>query len=493
MMQNRGRLFFIAIISIALSACAKVPLATAPAAEREAIAANLMRDISVLASDEFGGRMPGTDGEDLTVAFLIDGMQSAGLTSGTNDPGSAWRAPVALVGSKPSGSEISFQIGDETIAVTNEMGTAYTSANRILVDSSQMIFVGFEAGSIDQESIAGKVVVMLDEPGATQSRRAALIDAEPAAIIIVVEDAARMAFFKRIFDRESMGLASEEQKRLTAFVTRSAMVAANGEDHWDALVEEAASGGFSAGPLEATVSISATSDRREFTSSNVLGLLPGSMPGSGAVLLMGHWDHLGDCGDQQAGDLICNGAVDNASGIAVMMELSRRLNAAGPHDRDIYVLATSAEEAGLLGAKAFVNAPPIPLDTIVAAFNFDTAAVAPSGSPVGFVGEGRTPLDPIILDVMDQGGRELGNRDFAEEFVRRQDGWALLEQGVPAVFLSTAFSSQIVLGPYLSEDYHRPSDEIADIELGGAIDDLLLHQELVRRFASTAEYPLTER
>ncbi len=488
-MKPVGRCLTLALTCLALSACAKVPLATVPAAEREIIAGNLMRDIAVLSSDEFGGREPGTLGEDRTVTFLIDEMQAAGLTSGTNDPGSAWRAPVDLVSSAPSDHAIAYSLGDERIAVDPASGAAFTSANRLLVDNAQMIFVGFEADSIEPESIAGKVVVMLGESGASPGRRNRLFQAGPAAIITVVEDDAAIADLSVSFGREQMILASEEEKRLTAFVTHESMRQANGASHWDALVEEAGSGAFSPGPLEATVSIDAMSTRREFSSSNVVGLMRGSVPGSGAVLLLAHWDHLGECGSDGARDLICNGAVDNASGIAVMLELTRRLSAAGPHDRDIYILATSAEEAGLLGAKAFVSAPPIPLDTIVAAFNFDTAAVAPAGSAVGFVGEGRTPLDPIILDVMDKGARELGNRDFAEQFVRRQDGWALLEEGVPAVFLSTAFSSQIVLGPYLSDDYHQPSDEIANIELGGAIDDLLLHQELVRRFASTTEYP----
>jgi hypothetical protein len=488
-MTMRGRIatrLIMAAAFLTLSACAKVPLATVPAPERAAIAANLTRDINVLASDEFGGREPGTDGETRTVAYLIEQLQSAGLTSGTNDPGSAWRAPVALVNTAPSGSDITFEIGGENIAVGSDQGAAFTTARRLLIGRGQMIFVGFEADSIDPESIEGKVVVMLGEPGASAARRAQLFGANPSAIITVVEDETAIEQVGRGYRRENVILASEEQKRLSGFVTHDAMRAANGEAHWNALVEEAGTDSFSPGPLEATVSMEAMSNRREFTSSNVIGLLPGAVPGSGAVFLLAHWDHLGACGDQD--DLICNGAVDNASGIAVMLELTRRLAASGPHDRDIYVLATSAEESGLLGAKAFAAAPPIALESVIAAFNFDTSAIAPSGSVVGFVGEGRTPLDQVILEVMAASGRELGDREFAESFVRRQDGWALLERGVPAVFLSTAFSSQITLGPYLARDYHRPSDEIGAIELGGAIDDLLLHQALVERIANTALY-----
>ena len=482
-----GRLCFVATAALALSACVTATTAaTAPDLEREAIAANLLRDINVLASDEFSGRKPGTDGETRTVAFLIDKMQSAGLTSGTNDPGSAWRAPVDLVSTAPGSSEITFQTEGQTVPVGPEQGAAFTSASRLLIGDNPMIFVGFESDSVDPETIAGKVVVMLGEPGSSPARRAQLFRPGPAAIITVVEDDAAIANAKRGFSRERVILASEERNRLTAFVTHSVMRQINGEAHWNALVAEAALDSFSPGPLEATVSIDAMSNRREFTSSNVLGLLPGTVPGTGAVLLLAHWDHLGECG--AADDLVCNGAVDNASGVAVMLELTRRLAASGPHDRDIYVLATSAEESGLLGAQSFAESPPIPLASIVAAFNFDTSAIAPSGSAVGFLGEGRTVLDPVILEVLEASGRRLGSRAFAERFVRRQDGWALLERGVPAVFLSTAFSSEIVLGPYLAENYHRPSDEVGRIELGGAIDDLLLHQALVERIANTALY-----
>jgi len=89
---------------------------------------------------------------------------------------------------------------------------------------------------------------------------------------------------------------------------------------------------------------------------------------------------------------------------------------------------------------------------------------------------------------MQDAGRQLGDGDYANRFIRRQDGWALLQKGVPSVLVSTSFASEIVLGPYLSGNYHRASDEIESIELGGAIDDLLLHEELIKRIANTATY-----
>jgi hypothetical protein len=490
---NALRFLALSFALLVLAACAAAP-APAPLvsdAEVEAIRANLARDIAILASDEFGGRKPGTPGEERTVDFIIERLEAAGLVSGTNDPGSAWRAPVALVATTPQASGLSFEMGRRGVLIPDEEGVAFTSRRRVLVQAgpdlgSEVVFVGREGEGIPLETAAGQILVMLGEPGASPQRREALFAKNPVAILTVVEDEAAIAAVREASARESIHLASEEQVRLSAFVTRDAMARVLGEEAWRALEERAGDGNFEPVALPARLTIEATSRRREFTSSNVVGVLPGKRPEAGAVLLMGHWDHLGECA--AAPDPICNGAVDNASGIASLLELARRLAASGPHDRDIYVLATSAEEQGLLGAKAFAENPPLPLSSIVAAFNFDTVAVAPAGTRLGFVGQGRTALDGIVLDALAERGRSTGDPDFAESFLARQDGWALLEKGVPAVLLSSAFASREVLGPYLSSDYHRASDEPEEIELGGAIEDLLLHEDLVRRLADAEAY-----
>ncbi|QIQ85916.1 M20/M25/M40 family metallo-hydrolase [Erythrobacter sp.] len=478
----------------ALAACASAP-PPAPLvsdAEIAAIRANLTRDIAVLASDEFGGRKPGTPGEAKTVDFLIGQLEAAGLVSGTNDPGSAWRAPVDLIATSPQASGLSFEIGERGVLIPDEEGAAFTTRRRVLVQAgpdlgSEVVFVGRESDSITREVAAGQILVMLGEPGVSPQRRAALFALDPVGIVTVVEDEKSIAATRRAYGRERLLLASEEEVRLSAFVTAGAMERVLGKEAWRALEKGADEPGFEPVTIPARLTIEATSKRREFASSNVIGLLPGTKPEAGAVLLLGHWDHLGECGE--APDPICNGAVDNASGIAALLELARRLAASGPHERDIYVLATSAEEAGLLGAKAFAENPPLPLDAIIAAFNFDTVAVAPAGTPVGFIGAGRTPLDKPVLDLLAERGRTTGDPAFAEAFLRRQDGWALLEKGVPAVLVSSAFASRDVLGSYLRSDYHRPSDEPGALELGGAIEDLLLHEELVRRLADTTLTP----
>ncbi len=221
-------------------------------------------------------------------------------------------------------------------------------------------------------------------------------------------------------------------------------------------------------------------------------MIPGAAPGSGAVLLLAHWDHLGECRPPIAADRICNGAVDNASGLAVMLELARRLKAGAPLERDVYVLATTAEEAGLLGARAFTKAPPLPLTSIVAGFNLDMPALAPAGSPVGYIGRGQGRLDTVILSQIALSGRVEGDIALAASFVQRQDGWVLQQQGVPTVLLSSTYGSRDILNPFLASGYHSPGDNGAEIELGGAIEDLLLHERLIRLLADPARYPAPE-
>lgn len=494
-MMTLGRLFLAGLLCAGIAACATTPPLPGPHVERDAAAARMMRDIEVLASNEFRGRKPGTPGEERTVSYLISRMQAIGLQSGTNDPGSAWRAPVELVSTQPLDHTITVRTANRTSTLPLRASAAYSLVRRVLIDGVEVVFVGDGTRDIAPDQMAGRIVVLEQESRdpAVQER---IFAANPAAVLAVLPGEEALDRARARFERERLLLASHESDRLSAFVTRDALAKALPSGEWDRLVTNAAAPEFRFEVMAATIAIDVRSARREFTSSNVIGLIPGEVRGSGAVLLMAHWDHLGECAPRTP-DPICNGAVDNASGLALMLELGARLKASGPHDRDIYLLATSAEEAGLLGAKAFVDAPPLPLESITAAFNFDSVAVAPAGGNFGFVGEGRTRLDPLIQEVVTKRGVELGNREYAESFLQRHDGWVLLEAGVPSVLISTAFASEIVLGPYLSTRYHSPNDEVRGtdgkgLEMGGAVDDLLLHEELVTRLADAPNAPATD-
>ncbi|WP_066553859.1 M28 family peptidase [Croceicoccus bisphenolivorans] len=242
--------------------------------------------------------------------------------------------------------------------------------------------------------------------------------------------------------------------------------------------------------------VSYSRNGRTLDTYNFIARLPGSEPQAGAVLVMAHWDHLGYGSRCRANgdDRICNGAVDNASGLAMLIEIARTL-AQGPQlDRDVYFLATGGEEDGLRGASAFVSDPPVPLENFVAAFNLDTEGIAPAGAPAVVLA---TP-DPattdklmrIISGTAHEQGVELVPPDGRNrKFLRRQDGWVFDAEGIPAVLISTAFAQKERLSSYMRGRYHRADDEAAFVELGGAADMVRFHAALVTRVADPARMP----
>lgn len=229
--------------------------------------------------------------------------------------------------------------------------------------------------------------------------------------------------------------------------------------------------------------------RGSFKAYNVVGRAPGRAPDGRAVVIMAHYDHLGLCMPEGSADRICNGAVDNASGVAALIAVAERV-AKMKLDRDVWFVATSAEEWGLLGARAFADSPPFPLPTVIAGFNLDTIAVAPKGAPVAMVAAEGSRLAELVQAAALAMGRAWDGDDEAASFLRRQDGWALAQRGVPMIMAGGSFSDVKMLNAFLASTYHGPNDELRpETELGGAVDDSNLHVELVRRAASRSILP----
>jgi hypothetical protein len=494
-MTFKRSLFLLLLALLAACAPAAPRLASVTPEDRAAIAARLEADIAALSSDAMAGREPGTPGGRDAAAWIEQRMTEVGLVSGTNDPGSYWRLPVDLLSVQPESAQLALGQGKRRVVVPASDAAVFTPRRRALAFGGPgtgvpVVFVGYGDGSVLGDALAGAVAVMLAEPGRDGERRDALFRQRATAVLTVVPDGDALTAVRAVAAHPRLQLASEERDNLAAYITDTAFAEVIGTRRWKAWKAEAQDSAFTPIELNLAVSIEATSDRREFVSQNIIGMIPGSAPGSGAVLVLGHWDHLGECGAPGAADRICNGAADNAGGIALMLELARVLKAGPPLGRDIYFLATTAEEPGLLGIRAFVKNPPVPLESIVAAFNFDMMAVAPAGSPVGFIGRGQSAaLDTAVMAALSRNRRALGDQSLADSFLMRQDGWALVQAGVPTVLLSSTYGARAILDPFIAARYHQPSDEVAGIELGGAIDDLLLHEDLIRLIADPARYP----
>ena len=471
------------------------PLAAASRQDKAAaqLRLELLGHITELASDAYAGREPGTEGEAKTLRYIGQHWSDSGLVSGTNDPGHPWFAPVTLVGRQPDTHRAVFSRKGKRVYVPQNQVLVITSGKRALIENAPLVFVGRGAVIPARADLAGRVALLLDGGRDDSTRQNALLAAGASGVLTVLDGDRSLENVAARRGREGYALAGAELGGdIDAFITAPALggVLAGSKLTLAGLRAAATAPAFASTPLDLAVSLEATSRETRIHTHNVIGKLPGKRPDLGAVLLVAHWDHFGTCAQPPAEHLICNGAIDNASGVAVLIEVARRL-AKGPQlDRDVYFLATTAEELGLLGAQAFAENPPIPLAQFVAAFNIDSVALTGTGQPFGVVGKGLTGLDPQIVAVAKQQKKKLVLDEKANAYVKRQDGWALLQHDVPAVMVSSSWSDLALVERFFETDYHRPSDVVKPgIELGGAADDVEFLSALVRWFGDPKKVP----
>ncbi len=461
---------------------------------------DLRPHIEVLASDAFEGREPGTEGERKTTAYISEQWAKAGLKPAATD--GSWLDPVKLIRRGPGTAEVAFFARGEKLRFADDEIILIGREPNYTASKLPIWFAGYgvDAGGKAAADVAGKAVLILadrpafgaDEMKSIRARREALIAAGAEAVIAIGGEQAEYPAIRRQLLSRPLNLVSREKRAALEGVVGArfvvAMVTAAGGD-WDKLRKSADAADYVGTGLGVTGDFNVTTEVDAFDSSNVIGKLPGKKPASGAVMYMGHWDHLGICRPEGAEDRICNGAVDNASGIAVMTEVARMLSK-NKHDRDIYFVATTAEESGLLGAYSFTEKPVVALDKIIVALNIDTIAIAPRGAKVAIIGRGTTPFDDVIEKVSKKAKRNIEESTEANAFIRRQDGWALSQKGVPALMVGGSFADGALLEAFLSDDYHGPDDELTDAtELGGAAEDAMLHVALGKHFASTRKQP----
>lgn len=488
------------LLALALAPAALDPAeAAAPRVKRDlALEADMLAHIQILASDEFDGREPGTEGEAKTLRYLGKQWFDLGLVSGTNDPGHPWFAPVTLVAREPAGSAAVFTRKGRRIFLPPNTVLMLTSGSRALVENAPLLFVGkaSKADLLARSELAGRVVVLLDAGERDSERQNALLKAGASAVLTVLDDGRTLPQVAARRQRSGYALASDMLGGdLEGFIDAAAFdrLATIAGTSLTALQQAAADPAFVPRPLDLAATLEATTRETTIRTHNLIGKIEGRRPDQGAVLFMAHWDHFGQCAEPPAEHLICNGAIDNASGVAALTEVARFLSRMPPSDRDIYFVATTAEELGLLGAEAFAENPPLPLKQVVAAFNIDTVAIAPAGTPFAIVGKGMTRLDPQIAAAAKAFKRPLVSGDEANVYIKRQDGWALLQHDVPAVMVTTAYGDLKRLEAFFDSDYHRPTDVVKPgIELGGAAQDVGFLVQLGRWFADAKRVPLVK-
>lgn len=482
----------------------------------ERIAAHLQ----TLASDAFEGRRPGTRGDSLTVAYLERVLAQAGLRPAGTAGGWRQEVSLALVG---AAGELVRRLDDHehTFATGTEVAVQ-AGSGALRLANAEAVFVGhgIDAGTgawddYKGADVRGKVVVMLQgTPGsaewrdsgaqlpaggklraATERGAAAVITVAPAASVASAAASAR----RGVIRVDTVGGGPSGVPSLLLDAAAFARFAGTGDD-LEALAARAGRAGFRPEPLPGQVDLVVAPHRLPFTSPNVLGMVPGRDPAlrDEVVVVTAHWDHLGR-DTALAGDQVFNGALDNASGTSAALEMARALAAGPAPRRSVLFLFTTAEEAGLLGARWYAARPLHPLAHVVAVVNADFVAPWGLGAEMTQIGSGYSSLDTVYAAAATARGRRIIPDPMPEQqFFRRSDHYAFVERGIPAIANGpgndypgiAADHGRRMFDRYLLLDYHRPSDEVRDDwDYRGIADDATLLLDVVRRVADADGRP----
>ena len=470
--------------------------------------AELRADIAYLSAPEMAGRAPGGVAQDAVSGFLIDRMEQAGLAPAFTTQGDAkfggWAQPVKLYQRVPINGALQFKLKGKPISQPQGSLALIGTARNISKNDARILFLGRgDATAATKYDLSNTIVLLNAAPNeAERAEREAVLHKAGAIGVIeltrgrdnyrrLAEEISQLHFFQPPPDMDPIGGMPRAsfsgvmgEERAVAIVTQS------GAD-WDKLMLRSSLPGYAGEWLTVTVDVSIDTDIRAVDSHNVGGVLKGKKPGSGAVLFIAHWDHLGICvRNSQSPNAICPGAIDNASGIAALLQIAERL-AEGTHDRDIYFIATTGEEHGFIGARVLLQNGPVMPDAMIGIFNLDMVAIAAAGTPVGIVGWDGGPFDAAITTVLNAQGLRRSENPLADTFLQRQDGWVFVNAGLPARMVNSSYGDEWALKAFLSNGYHSPSDRYSPtMELGGAVQDIRLHVALGRHFADTRLYPV---
>jgi Zn-dependent M28 family amino/carboxypeptidase len=534
----------LARIALALSpACGTEPAGPVPLSALPDIdAAAVMQDITALASDEFEGRAPGSRGETLAVQYLAGQFQKMGLEPGNPDGTWTQKVPlVALTGSptplvvKKGAAARAFRVRDEFVAFSKHV------VDRVSVENAEIVFAGYGIQAPEYNwddfkglDVKGKVlVVLVNDPPVPDPANPSELDSRTfggkamtyygrwtykfekaaelgAAGVLIVHETYPAGYpwtvvqgmggerFDLVTPDKNAGRARMEG--WLSVESATALLKMAGEDY-QTLKARAATPAFKAVPLGMTASVAITQKMRTVDSENVIARLPGSDPQlrNEYVVYTAHWDHFGR-GVAVNGDDIYNGALDNASGTALMLEIARKLKSTRPAPRrSMLFLAVTAEEQGLLGSQYYADFPLYPLAQTAAVLNIDGINQWGKTSDLVVVGLGASDLDDYAAEAAREQGRTLKPDAEPEKgFYYRSDHFNFAKRGVPAFDPDSGVDfvgkpagyGQEKRQAYTSTDYHAPSDQVKpDWDLSGMADDGKLLLAMGYRVAQAATMP----
>jgi Zn-dependent M28 family amino/carboxypeptidase len=495
-----------------------------------------------LASDQFGGRGPGTKGEELTVDYLVDQFKRLGLKPGNTDGTFVQKVP--LVGITPAPASLMFRRGTvETELKWKDDVVAWTKhvADSAAIADSELVFVGYgvvapefnwddykgvdvkgktlvmlvndppvpdpaDTGRLDATTFGGKAMTYYGrwtykfEIGAEQGAAGVLLIHEtgPAGYPFDVVQSKVSEQFDLVTPDKNMGRVSIEGW-MTLDQGKNLLKMA-GQD-FDDLKTLAATRDFAPVPLGVRASMTIRNTLRTIDSKNVVARLNGVDPRlkNEFIIYTAHWDHLG-IGPAVNGDQIYNGAKDNAIGTAGLIEIARAFTKLPmPPKRSVLFLSVTAEEQGLLGSQYYSVTPIYPLAKTAANINMDGLNVNGRTKDLTLIGYGASELDDYVRDAAGEQGRVIRSDAEPEKgFYYRSDHFNFAKQGVPALDPDEGVEyvgrpadfGEKVRNDYTEHDYHKPSDIVKpDWDLSGAREDLKVLFAVGYRIAQADRFP----
>jgi Zn-dependent M28 family amino/carboxypeptidase len=494
--------------------------------------ATIGKHIERLASDEFLGRKPFTEGEVKTVNYLKDEFEKLGVLPGNGD--SFFQdVPMVEINGTPSdnmvisGENESFNLDrlKDFVATTNKV------ASSVSLENSELVFAGYgivapEYGWNDYEGIDWKgktAVVLINDPGfksgdstlfkgnemtyygrwtykyeeaARQGADGLIIihDTEPASygwnVIESGWSGARLVIESDspLLNVESWISGESAQKMFDA----SSM---NGQDY-KALAKNK---NFKPVPLNLNVSVSIKNKIKKDVSKNVLALIPGTERKDEFIIYSAHWDHFG-IGKAIDGDSIYNGAVDNATGTAALLAIAEAFKKSNNTKRSIVFIAVTGEEQGLLGSAFYSENPIFNPKKTVANINIDALDSPGKMKDLTITGYGQSEMDEYAKEAADKQNRYIIPDPEAEKgYFFRSDHFNFAKIGIPALYASGSYEGfdksieeiKAYNDEYRMNKYHQPSDEYnpETTDLSGIQLDLQLFYEVGLKLANEDYFP----
>jgi Zn-dependent M28 family amino/carboxypeptidase len=465
----------------------------------------LAAHVQALASDAFLGRGPATAGEDSTVAYIARQMQAAGLQPG--GPSGSWFQEVPLLQSEIAGTpKLTVNVAGRRMELTQgEQVAIRASMQKVdrVTTAVPLVFLGYGVVAPERnwndyqgENLRGKIgVVLINDPdfetgqgdfggkAMTYYGRWTYKYEEAArqgltGLLIVHETAPASYGWATVKNSNTNTMfdivranPAEVHPLIEGWITRDLAVElfrAAGQD-FDALKRQAQVRGFRPVPLgDATFAADFAVKQQVIRSKNVIGRVDGSTHRDETILYGAHWDHLGVGAPDARGDSIYNGAVDNATGIAALLELAR-VFASGPRpQRSVVFAAWTAEEKGLLGSEYYAANPVYPLERTVAGFNIDALSATGPARDLLVVGYGQSELEDQLERTLATMNRVVA-RDPSPEagYFFRSDHFPMAKRGVPMLYVDSGVdlleggtaAGSAADAAYRRDAYHQPADE----------------------------------